>query len=181
MKLQTNFSFPFDQLALALALLGWGTAVLGLLWAVAMGWGVLQFMRETPQLKDTLEQIQENHVTPPQPASMPSPQELDDLKKHLKGLNALEVGGGRQVSSLLAGLENLLPGGARLLSFQQDQRSGEVQLVVEALSLEDLSQFLAALERDSFFSKVTLTKQSRSQGKSGNWIQFSVDLSEGPA
>ncbi|HTC19427.1 MAG TPA: PilN domain-containing protein [bacterium] len=181
MRLRTNFSFPFEKLIPALTGLGWLGAVAGFFMAVVMAAGALQFQRENPGLKDELDQLQKNPVTESPRESQPSVDELDGVRRRLKDLNSLHAGGGASVTSLLAGLESILPPGARLLSLQQDQVSGEVQLVVEAPGLEELSRFLAALESDNSFSKVTLTKQSQSQGEKGNWIQFSVDLMEGGA
>jgi Tfp pilus assembly protein PilN len=181
MRLRTNFSFPFEKLIPLLTGLGWLGAGAGLFLALIMAAGAFQFHRENPGLKDDLEQLQKNPVAQSNGGPQPSADELENLRRRLKGLNSLQAGGGPSVTSLLAGLEAILPPGARLLSFQQDQVSGEVQLVVEAPGLEDLSRFLAALESDSSFSKVTLTKQSQSQGEKGNWIQFSVDLMEGGA
>ena len=181
MKIRTNFSFPFGQWIPGLAALGWLTAAAGFFLALVLAAGGFAFLRGNPGLKNDLEQLRKNPVVEDHSSSLPSADELENLRRRLKGLNALQAGQGPAVTTLLSGLEGLLPTGARLLSFQQDQDSGEVQLVVEASSLEELSRFLAALENDASFSKVTLTKQSQSQGEKGNWIQFSVDLVEAGA
>jgi hypothetical protein len=181
MRLKTNFSFPLEKLVPLLTGLGWLAAGAGFFLAAVMAAGALQYQRENPGLKEDLEQLQKNPVAQSPQGPMPSADELESLRRRLKDLDSLHAGGGPSVTSLLAGLEAVLPPGARLLSFQQDQVSGEVQLVVEAPGLEELSRFLAALENDGSFSKVTLTKQSQSQGEKGNWIQFSVDLVEGGA
>jgi hypothetical protein len=180
MKLQTNFSFPFDKWLPACIGSGWVLAFLGFFLGLAMVFSSLRFTRESPALKKNLEQLLKNPVSRPSAAMMPSNTDLDELERHLKGLDALEVGGGKPVAALLSKLERLLPLDARLLSFQQEQRTGEIQLVVEASNMEDLSKLLSALEGDGGFAKVTLTKQSRSQAQNGSWVQFSIDLVENP-
>jgi hypothetical protein len=178
MKLNTNFSFSFNSLIPTLVSMGWGISLLGVFFAVAIAGSALRFTHENPQLQTDLEKLSKAPMVVPSKTSLPSSDNLDDLRRHLKGLNSLQAGGGRSVASLLARLEDTLLPSTRLLSFQQDQQTGEIQLVVEALNLEDLSKLLAALETDTDFSKVTLTKQSQSQNGQANWIQFSVDLIE---
>ncbi|GEM_PF-2208720 len=179
MKLNTNFSFSFNRLIPILVVTGWGIFIIGVLLSVAIVESALRFNRENPQLQSDLEKFNKIPVSlSSKNISLPTNEELEDLRRHLKGLNSLQAGGGRSVSSLLTCLEAILLPGTRLLSFQQDQQSGEIQLVVEALNLEDLSKLLAVLETDTDFSKVTLTKQSQSQNGRTNWIQFSVDLME---
>src|SRR5580658_1544048 len=118
MRLRTNFSFPFEKLIPALTGLGWLGAVAGFFMAVVMAAGALQFQRENPGLKDELDQLQKNPVTESPRESQPSVDELDGLRRRLKDLNSLHAGGGASVTSLLAGLESILPPGARLLSLQ---------------------------------------------------------------
>ncbi|HXL73969.1 MAG TPA: PilN domain-containing protein, partial [bacterium] len=130
--------------------------------------------RENPGLKTTMEDFRKNPIETVK-LTLPSAQEEKDLKRRLSALNALQAGSQSPLFHL-ARLEGLLPADARFLNFQDDLESNEIQLVVEAMSLEDISRFMAALEKDRTFSKVTLTKQSESQGTKGNWIQFSLEM-----
>jgi len=157
---------------------GWGLFVVGVLLSAVLIESALGFAHENPQLQTDLEKSTKTPIILSSNIPLPTNEELENLRRRLKGLNSLQAGGGRSVSSLLTRLEEILLPGTRLLSFQQDQQSGEIQLVVEALNLEDLSKLLAVLETDPDFSKVTLTKQSQSQNGRANWIQFSVDLIE---
>lgn len=177
MKLKGNFAFPFDNWVRGLIAFGWALAVLGLFSFAALALQAARFNRETPALKETLVQLQKS-PPPAVTADLPSSADQEKLASRLKELNSLGAGGGRPVASTLSRLENLLPPPVRLVSLQKNQATGEIQLVGEAGSLEELSKSLAALENDGGFSKVALTKQSQTQGKGGNWIQFSVDLLE---
>ena len=177
-KFRTNFSYSFGGLVPALTAFGWCLAFLAAVGGVSMAVSTAQYRRENPALKQELGDLEKNPPVQAKPASMPSDQDLAALRRRLKILNALEAGEGGSVSSVLSRLEGLLPPGARLMSFQQDQRSGEIQMGVEAGNLEELSKFLADMEGDSTFTQVNLTKQSLSQGGGGHWIQFSVELRE---
>jgi hypothetical protein len=176
MKFWTNFSYSYERFIPGLIGLGWGIGMLGLLYVFCLVFSALHFWRENPGLKTTLENLQKNPIVIPAMSSLPSPKDLEDLSRHLNELNSLGGSGGPSVSSILSRLENLLPVGARLLSFQNDQTTGEIQLVVEAGNLDELSKFLASLENASGFSKVTLTKQTQAADGQGNWIQFSVEM-----
>jgi Tfp pilus assembly protein PilN len=175
MRLQTNFSFPLDRLVPFLTVFFGGAAVLALIGALALVGSALGLRKENPDLKMTLEDLRKIPLAAVDPSTLPSAQQEKNLKRHLADLNALQAGR-RSPLFHLARLEELLPAEARLLSFQDDVDTGEIQLTVEALSLEDLSRFMAVLEKDGVFTKVTLTKQSQSQGMKGNWIQFSLDM-----
>ena len=178
MRLRTNFSFPFNSLVPWLMGAGWGAAVLGIFLAANLVSSAVRFNRENPGLKEELDGLRRN--PPARSTAVPSPSagELDELRGRLRGLNSLGAGSGKPVSSILSIVERLLPPDARLLSFQQEQPTGEIQLAVESSGLEGLSKFLTSLEGEKGFSKVELTKQSRVQEKSGSWIQFSIDLTE---
>lgn len=174
MKLQTNFAFPFDRFIPALTFFLLSVAFLGLLGAVVLTGDALRLYRENPELKITMEALRKNPIETVKLA-LPSAQEERDLKRRLSALNKLQAGS-RSPLFHLARLEGLLPADACLLNFQDDLDTNEIQLVVETMSLEDISRFMAALEKDKTFSKVTLTKQSQSQGTKGNWIQFSLEM-----
>lgn len=180
MKVTTNFCFPFDRLILVFVGMGWGLAVLGFLLVVTLVFSASRFTKENPILKSRLEELRHNPVVETKPAFMPSAGDMADLSGRLHILNGMGAGSGKPLSALLARLEKLLPSGARLLNFHGDQSTGEVQLTVEAVSLEDLSKLLTALENDGTFSKVNLTKQSRSLNDKGAWVQFSVDMIGSP-
>lgn len=175
MKLETNFTYPHARLLPVLTGAGWGLAALGLVSAVFLLSAGVHYMRENPALKTRLEELKKTPLEPVKTAA-PDPKDVQDLKNRLKGLNSLEAGSGRSVSSVLGHLEGFFPEGARLVSFQQDQHTGEIQLTVEADSMDDLSKLLGALEKDDAFTKVTLTKQSRTQGDKGGFIQFTIDM-----
>ena len=177
MKLRTNFSPSGGNLLPALAGAGWGIAVLGFALVVFLVSAGFHFMRENPVLKAKLEEFKKNPVASAK-TDAPDPQEVQDLRNRVKALNALEAGSGKSVSSVLGHLEGFFPQGTRLVSFQQDQKTGEIQLTVEAESMDGLSKLLGSLEKDNAFTKVTLTKQSRAQGDKGGLIQFSIDMVE---
>lgn len=178
MKFKTNFTFPFGRLVPVLITAGWCLVFLALAGAAGLSVSAVADRRANPGLKSDLEDLRKSPVEKAPLTAMPSNQDLNELRRRLKELNALEAGGGRSVSAVLSRLEGLLPPGARLLSFQQDQLSGEIQLTLEAVSLEDLSKVLSALENDNAFTKVNLNKQSQSQGGKDHWVQFSVDMVE---
>jgi Tfp pilus assembly protein PilN len=178
MRIGTNFSFPLNRGLPALIGLGWGGAILGL----ALGAGLIldgQHLRqENPVLQKKLAELQGEPVTAVPPADLPSEGDFSDLRRRLGELNRLKAGDGLSVAGLLAHLEKMAPPGVRLLNFQDDRDSGGIQLVAEALNLEDLSRFLETLEKSDRFSRVNLAKQTQSQEGSDHGIQFSVDLTE---
>ncbi len=178
MKIATNFSFPFDRGLPVLVGMGWGAAFLGLALAVGLILDGLRQSQENPALQKKLVELQEEPVTAVSPTDLPSAGDLSDLRRRLEELNRLQAGGGSSVAGLLAQMEKMTPPGVRLLSFQNDRDSGGVQLVAEALNLDDLSRFLERLEKSDNFSSVNLAKQTQAQDGSRNWIQFSVDLTE---
>lgn len=180
MKITTNFTFPYHRLVSVLVGLGWSLVLLAVGLGAFLVVSASHFRNENPGLTKKLQEINRAPAIETKTVLMPSADNLDNLKSRLKGLNAMDVGMGRSLASVLARLEKLLPGGARLLSFQGDQSTQEIQLMVEAENLDDLSKFLSALENDSSFSKVNLTKQSRSANDKKTWVQFSVDMIGSP-
>lgn len=177
MKLRTNFAYPFDQWMPLLIGGCWTAVALSLFlgaWLLGAGAGLNQ---GAPRLQSQLEAFRKNPVESPRGADSPSPSDMEGLRRRLREFNGLQAGGGETSSCVLSRLEKLLPPGARLQSFQQDQGTGEIQLVVQSEALEDLSRFLASLEGEAAFTKVTLTKQTRLSG-GGNWIEFSIDLAQ---
>jgi hypothetical protein len=179
MKLRTNFSVPFDARLPWMAGLVWGVAALALVAAGFLVLGALRFKSEIPGLADAWAHMEKE--PPPVSSAPPVPAgELENIRRDLKALNALEAGGGRAAFSLLARLERLMPPGARLLSFQQDLSLGEIHLVVESAHIGDLLKFLEALEKDGSFSRVNLVKQAQTQGGQGvHRIRFFLELSDG--
>ncbi len=174
MKFQTNFTFPLGKLAPALAASAWGGFFLALLLGFCMVWTGARERGEIPALEKQLKESQAAPQAKPSGLPQPSEGELSGLKIQLRDFNALSAGSGEPAFPTLVRLESLLPPGVRLASFQQDQQTGQIQLVAEAFSLETLSQFLTALEGDGGFTGVNLVKQGR--GGQDNLIQFSVEM-----
>ncbi|SRR5579871_2195052 len=179
MKIGTNFSFPFDRGLPLMVALGWGVALLGLATAFALVVNGLDLNREKPGLEQKLSGLGQEPVAADPGVKAPSADELSGLQGRLRELNGLGAGAGPSTAALLAQMEKMAPPGVRLMSFQNDRESGTVELVAEALSLDDLSRFLETLEKSESFSRVNLAKQTQAPDGSGNWIQFSVDLTEG--
>ncbi len=178
MRLETNFSHSFDRGLPWLAGLGWGTAFLGLALAVVLALNGLRILRENPTLQKKLSELQRQPLPALAQADLPSEGELSGLRRRLGELNRLEAGRGLSTAGLLAQMERMTPPGVRLSSFQNDRENGGVQLVAEAPDLDNLSRFLAILEKSDDFSSVNLSKQTQAQDGSGRWIQFTVDLTE---
>lgn len=174
MKFQTNFTFPLGKLAPTLAASAWGGFGLALLLGLLMVWTGARDRGDIPSLEKQLKESREAPRSKPSGLPQPSEGELSNLKTELRDFNALSAGGGDSALSSLVRLETLLPPGVRLASFQQDQQTGHIQLVAEALNLETLSQLLSALEGDGAFTGVNLVKQGR--GGQDNLIQFSVEM-----
>ncbi len=180
MRIGTNFSFPFDRGLPVLIGLGWGAALLSLALAVGLVLDGIRLRGENPALQKKVAELRMEPVPAGSSPALPSAGDLFELRRRLGELNGLEAGGGPSVAGLLTRMEKMTPPGVRLLSFQDDRDSGGVQLVAEALNLDDLSHFLETLEKSNDFSRVNLAKQTQAQDGSGNWIQFSVDLMEAP-
>jgi len=180
MKITTNFSFPYHRLVSGFAGIGWGLILLALSFGAFLIISTSRYQKEDPGLKADLETLNHLPAVELKPSLVPSAGDLNNLKGRLNKLNAMQAGTGRSLASLLARLEKLIPPGARLLSFQGDQGTLEIQLTVEAENLDDLSKFLSALENDGSFYKVNLTKQSRNSNDKKNWVQFSVDMIGSP-
>lgn len=176
MKFQTNFSFPFGRLIPALSMAAWALALLALFAGFSMAWIGGRDRAGNPALEGQLAQLRQTPVAQVFPA--PPEKDLAGLKTRLNSLGALGAGTGPSIPSVLSQLEALLPPGARLAAFQQDQRSGQIQLTVEATGLDILSEFLSALEKDGTFTRVELAKQGRSA--QDNLIQFSLDMEARP-
>ena len=174
MKFKTGFTFPYGRWVPLLSAAGWMAAGLGLLLGLCMAWAAHRDRQEIPGLETRLAEIKGSPA--PKTAVTGRPLEGDPalLGTRLRELNGLGAGKGESIPSILRGLEGLLPEGTRLGSFQADQRTGQVQLVVEARNLECLSQTLAALEKDGGFEGVNLGKQG--QGPGGDTLQFSIDM-----
>lgn len=174
MKFQTHFSFPLGRLIPVLAASGLIFALLAVFAGFSMGYFTLRYLHQDPFLE---KQLSESLLVPREdPPAVPAPSdgELSQLRDRLKALAALEAGEGPSIPSVLERLEVLLPDGVRFVSFQQDQRSGGIQMVVEASDLEKLSRFLAALEGDGAFTRVNLSKQTPDH--EDHLIQFSLDM-----
>ncbi len=179
MRIETNFFHSFDRAGVpVLAGLGWGMALLGLALAVCLLLDGLQLKGENPSLQKRLSELRQEPLQATTQADLPSAEDLAGLRRRLQELNRLDAGEGPSTAELLAQMERMTPPGVRLLSFQNDRESGGVQLVAEAPDLDDLSGFLATLEKSDSFSSVNLSKQTQAQDSSGRWIQFTVDLTE---
>lgn len=178
MRMRTNFSIPFDKALPLLAGLGWAAAFLGWIAAVYFVLDGLHLLREKPVLQTKLSELRQEPSPQVDLPEQPSSEDLAGLRRSLDELNGLGAGEGLSTAALLAQLEQMTPPRVRLLSFQNDRQSGSIQLVAEALNLDDLSRFLAALEKSDRFSGVNLAKQTQGPDGSGNWIQFSVDMTE---
>lgn len=178
MRLRTNFSLPFGRTAVFLAALGWGTALSA---AAAGAWMVLdafQAKREIPSLEEKLAALRGEPQDPAGRVEAPSEGEAGKLKSRLERLNLLKAGNGRASSTLLARLEGRLPERARLASLRYERRTGGLQLTVESGGQEDLSGFLADLEKDPLFGKVRLLQQSQPGKEDGGVVKSSLEMVE---
>ncbi|MGH7739111.1 MAG: PilN domain-containing protein, partial [bacterium] len=155
---------------------GWGTSLLGLglgLWLVFNG---AALRTENPLLQKDLARFEKEPISRIMPKDMPTTKDFSNLRERLTLLNGLGAGAGDSLGQTLARLESLMPPGVRMVSFQSDRESGEIELTAEARSLDEMSGFLAALEKSEYFSKVSLSKQNQSASGEGNWVQFSLDI-----
>lgn len=180
MRIETNFSFPFHRCLPVLVGLGWGGAILGLILLMGLILNGLHLRQDNPQLQKKMAELQKEPVMTVSQGDLPSAEDISNLRRHLEELNRLQAGACLSVAELLAKMEKMTPPTVRLLSFQSDRESGGVQLVAQAQNLDVLSRFLETLEKSDIYSRVNLAKQTQAQDRSGNWIQFSVDLTESP-
>ncbi|HEX5056630.1 MAG TPA: hypothetical protein VFX02_09045 [Gammaproteobacteria bacterium] len=173
MKIEISFVSPVEN-TIARLVLGCAAAGLALLiLALAICWSWLRLRAEIPELRQQASELQRRQADFDVAArTLKNAAELNDIRRRIGELNGLAPGG-RDISELLAALENVMPAGAVLKSMRYSGDQDEAVLEVESTD----AAFLPALEKGNPFPRLTLLKQSKPER--GAAMLYEIRLSGG--
>ena len=116
-----------------------------------------------------------------QSAAEPSPAEIAALRARIASLNALDFAQAPAVTSVLAVLEELMPGAVALQDLQYDRIHGAIELVAMSASSEELTAFFDAASKSPAFKSVRLVDKKQAGAAEDGTMQYQVRLSIVPA
>ncbi len=99
------------------------------------------------------------------------------LRQRIASLNALDFAQAPSVTSVLAVLEELMPGTVALQNLDYDRTRGALDLVATSASSEDLTAFFDAATKNPAFKAVRLVDKKQAGAADDGTAQFQVRLS----
>jgi len=175
MRVNTNFLVPRHRLALPLAM---GTAILAAVAAASSFWFAIDSADKRGELSGLQEKLASMAQRTPaiSAVTLPSGKDLSELKRRVAAINSLTPYRGAPLTLVLSKLEELLPDSMWLASLHHRAREGDLMIVVEAGSAEQLTRFLQRLEQDPWFSGILLSKQTPQEVPGRNIVQSELRL-----
>jgi hypothetical protein len=111
----------------------------------------------------------------------PGPAAIAALRGRIASLNALDFAQAPSVTSVLAVLEELMPGAVALQNLDHDRIHGALELVAVSASSEDLTAFFDAASKSPAFKSVRLVDKKQAGASEDGTMQYQVRLSIIPA
>ncbi|MFP4466068.1 MAG: PilN domain-containing protein [Candidatus Goldiibacteriota bacterium] len=178
MRLNINFTGHTDRLAAVIAVSGYVLTAVLIVVMFFVVFGAREIKKRIPESEKKLAALKQQGTGGAFSFKTPAPEEIEALAGRAAVLNRMQIGGGAGVSKILHKIERMLPGRTAIESFRYGLKNNEIELQAESENIEELAGFLAALEKDDFFSDVKLRNQMWKEEKGGAKAVFTVSMKE---
>lgn len=172
----TNFASGGYERARLIAAAVYLAALVGFCLAGVNAWWALEDRREAAGLQDNIVRVQQQSARlrddlqtlgfAPENSTA-----VSELTQRVAGLNQILEQKAFSWTTVLNDLESAVPRNVSVTSIHPELKTGVVALQGVALSLQDLTQFMIALERGGRFTDVFLQQQKTTDR---DWVEFSI-------
>jgi type IV pilus assembly protein PilN len=174
---RTNFASREYARSRALAAALYAAALCGFLLAAGMGWWASENQREAAGLEDNVARVREQAsrlteelrragFSPDDPAA------VDRLVKRVGGLNQVLESKALSWTALLNDLEAVVPRNVSLSSIRPDLKTRKLTIEGVALTLQDVTALMTALQTSGKFTDVFLQQQKATEE---NRTEFTIE------